>query len=367
MTQHPSDAQIEQYARHLLAPEDLLAVDDHLAGCEACRARAAGRAGIARSWSDVRGDLLPLESHLSDEQMDEYVDGALGDAARTTVDAHLEACATCAREVAELRAWARPTASARARPRSLRPWAWSAAAAAAAVLVVVLVKTVPQWRSPGDDGGTAAAGSSPAGLEALPTLERARVTAALRAGAAEPPDYLAQLQGPAEALMGASPASTFALSGPLATGVVSDRPTLRWTPLPGADRYVVSVTDEALRPVVQSPPLEATSWTPEEPLPRGRTYLWQVSARRGAETLTAPVPPAPLVRIRVVDEATARVLDEMARTHPESHLLLGLLYTQAGVRDAAERHLAAVRPADPGFDTARRTLERLRRPAPPTG
>jgi hypothetical protein len=44
----------------------------------------------------------------------------------------------------------------------------------------------------------------------------------------------------------------------------------------------------------------------------------------------------------------------------QSHLLLGILYAQAGVRDEADRHLLQVRPTDPGYEVARRTRDRLR-------
>ena len=205
------------------------------------------------------------------------------------------------------------------------------------------------WRSP-----------SIAGVETLPVAQRLQVEAALQEGAAQPPPFLADLAGRPEALMGASPASSFRLIEPLATAVVSDRPTFRWEPLAGAERYVVSVSDEALRPVAVSGPLSGTSWSPEAPLARGTTYVWQVTARRGAQAVTAPAPPAPLAKIRVVDAETARVLDQTAATHPRSPLLLGILYAQAGARREAETQLSQVAPTDPHYAVAQRTLERIR-------
>ena len=187
--------------------------------------------------------------------------------------------------------------------------------------------------------------------------------AALREGAAQPPPFLADLAGRPEALMGASPASSFRLIEPLATAVVSDRPTFRWEPLAGAERYVVSISDEALRPVAVSGPLFGASWSPEAPLARGTTYVWQVTAQRGTQAVTAPAPPAPLAKIRVLDEETARLLDQTAATHPDSHLLLGILYAQAGARSEAEGHLSNVAPTDRHIQVAQRTLARMRPPA----
>jgi len=344
--EHPSDHLIEGYANRTLAPEDLLAVDDHVAGCDACRSRAAVLAPVAAPLAELRSDLLPVESHLTDEQVGQYVGGGLTAGEKAPLQAHLGACATCAREVEELRAWARK------RPGTHR----LVYAAAAAVLFLVLVPVVVRWRSGPDPEKQ----PSVAGLEALPAQEQQRVRASLEAGVAQPPAYLSDLRGRPEALMGGPTPESFRLVEPIATVSVSDRPTFRWQPLAGAEAYTVSVSDEALRPVAESPPVTETVWTPAQPLSRGRVYVWQVTAHRRGERVTAPAPPAPLAKLRVLEADSARLLDRVAREHPDSHLLLGVLYAQAGVRAEAEGHLAQVPPADRYFEVARRTRERLR-------
>jgi anti-sigma factor RsiW len=353
--EHPSDGQIEKYARHTLAPVDLLAVDDHLAECAACRSRAEALARQARPHADLGSELLPAESHLSEEQVGEYVSGGLDARARQSVDAHLAACATCARDVAALRDWAGK--------RTRRLWP-VAAAAAAAVLLAVLIP-LGMHRQPVDSApGRRVAGV--AGLETLSPHDRQRVEAAVRAGAAEPP---ADLGGLPEALMGrspdAAPSESFRLIGPQATAVLSQRPTLRWDPLAGADSYTVVVTTDALQRVTQSPSVTEPSWTPDQPLPRGRTYLWQVTARSGAKSVTAPAPPAPIAKFRVVDAETVRLLEQTAAAQPDAHLVLGILYTQAGALAEARDQLSKVPRTDPGYDVARRTLARLGEPAAP--
>jgi hypothetical protein len=50
---------------------------------------------------------------------------------------------------------------------------------------------------------------------------------------------------------------------------------------------------------------------------------------------------------------------ELARDHPDSHALLGILYAQAGTLAEAELHLSRVPPTDPHFEVARRTRARL--------
>jgi hypothetical protein len=352
--QHPNDQQIAGYARRTLGPVDLLAVDDHLGSCEPCRGRAAALARIdPRSVEDLRDDMLPPESHLSDEQVGAYAGGALGVAERVGVDAHLAACSTCAREVGELEVWARK------RPGRLGLWF----AATAAVLFIGLGVGLVLWRS--GSFGKPARDASLAAIESLPDLDRQQVQAALEAGVAEPPAYLADLGGAAEALMGAAPAGGFRLVAPLATAVISDRPTFRWESVAGAARYTVSVADEELHPVARSSRIAETTWTPEQPLARGRTYVWQVSAERGGESVRAPAPPAPLAKFRIVDEGPARRLEAISSSHPDAHLVLGVLYAQAGMSAEAERHLAQVPPTDPHFDVARRTRGLLGHAATP--
>jgi hypothetical protein len=297
---HPTDAQIEAYAARTLPPVELLEVDDHLAQCDACRRRAAARAGLGRGLASLREAAV-----------------------------------------------AAPTA-----PR--RGWSPAAYAAAAALVAGFAFLFAIALRS----GSPAVL----AGLDALPREYQDRVRTALQARVAEPPAILAELRGRAGTLMGAGPRDAFGPIEPLATVTLSDRPTFRWQPLPGAESYTVTLADDGLRPIAQSPPLSGTDWTPADGLPRGRVYVWQVTARRGAETRTAPAPPAPLARFGVVDQETARAIEKVAREHAGSHLLLGILHAQAGVTAEALRHLEQVPAADPHYATARRTIERLAAP-----
>jgi hypothetical protein len=90
--------------------------------------------------------------------------------------------------------------------------------------------------------------------------------------------------------------------------------------------------------------------------------LWQVTARRGAHSVTAPALPAPAAKFRVVDTETARLIAQSAAAHPDAHLLLGILYTQAGALAEARDQLSRVPRTDPRFDIAQRTLARLDEP-----
>jgi putative zinc finger protein len=345
---HPTERQIEAYARRTLAPADLLALDDHLAACDECRRQAAARAGLPAGVESWRAELLPLESHLSDEDVLACATG--GPDATPPIDAHLRACGICARAVADLRAHA----------TGRRPWFRYAAAAAA---IVAVGMSAWLWRTP--PGAVRPPDPLLAGLEALPPDAQARVRAALRAGVAAPPAVLTELGTASETLMAPRPSpgttpDTFRLRAPVATITVSDQPAFRWEPLAGADDYTVLVSDERLQPVARSTAVSSPEWTAEPPLPRGRVYLWQVTARRGGQSVSAPVPPAPPARFAVMSAEEASLLEEVTRRHPGSHLLAGILYAQAGARAEAEAQLALVPRTDPGFATAERTLAQLR-------
>jgi hypothetical protein len=276
------------------------------------------------------------------------VDGTAGPKDRASIETHLRQCGVCAREAGELRAWARS--------RQELPLGWLAVAAAVALFV--LTPAVVRW--------TPMAGPRPgtrealAGLESLPESAQRGVRSALEAGFAEPPAALADLRPRPEVLMGEPAPGAFRLLEPLGTVVPTDRPTFRWQSLAGAESYTVTVYDESARRVLESPPLPEPVWTSGEPLERGRVLVWQVRARVGGRVVTAPVPPDPAARFKVLDKDEAQMLEQAARDHPTSHLLLGLLYAQAGVSALAEHHLRLVPPGDPNVEVAHRTLERLR-------
>ncbi len=345
MTRHLSDDQLSGFLGRGLAPADLLAADEHLAGCADCRRRGAVLCGAGRHLAGVRGMLL--NEHLGEDDAVRFVAGELSAVEQARVTAHLRECPPCAEEVRDLAAFARRRTN---RPRL--PYYY----AAAAVLAVGVAATLWIGRS---------AGTHPllAGLESLPPDRQEQVRAALAAGVAVPPPVLAALRGGEEALMGReNEGDVFRPLEPLSSVVISDRPTFRWEPLADARAYTVAVFDTDLRPVATSSPTSETTWTPEAALPRGRTYLWQVTAERGDERVTSPAPPAPPASFAVADAETAGVLERMATAHSGSHLLLGILHAQAGTVTEAERHLRQVPQDDPYAHVARATLERLARP-----
>lgn len=348
MSEHLSDDAVRGLLAGTLSAGELLAAGDHLEQCAACRERAATRGDAERAATALTAAVGAPPGHVSDDDLQACVDGSAPAAVRAAVEAHAAGCAVCAEQLRDLREWTAP--------RRASLWTWAAAAAAALVLAAAL-----GWLP---FRGPSRAEALP-GLDALAPAAQAQVRAALDAGVASPPPLLAALAGRREELMGASPAaSAFALVTPVATAVASDRPRFEWTALAGAESYAVTVADESLRPVASSGPLTATSWTPDVPLPRGRSYAWQVTARRGSSDVAVPAAPAPPARFAVIDADTAARLAAAERAHPTSRLLLGIASLQAGLVDDARRHLRAVPADDPGAGVAQRTLAALDAPRP---
>jgi anti-sigma factor RsiW len=337
---HLSDANLRRFADQSLPASELLAADDHLAECGECRGRLAGLGGANVRLVELETDLVGLEAHLSDEDVQTCARGDFSPGERPELERHLHRCPTCAEEVRDLRSFIakRPP---RPRPNYL-------VAAAAVLLALLGAFAAARWFSD----------PSNAALASLPADVRGRVEEALRAGVAESTEPLAQ---PTQTLMGATEQPPFRLLQPLGTATVSDRPEFRWETLAGADRYEIAVLDRERLEVAAQANVARTTWTPSEPLARGRTYAWQVTAHRSGESVTVPAPPSPVATFRVMDARDAGAIERLSREQPDSHLVLGILYALSGARVEAESHLSRVRPGDPHFETAQRTLERLRK------
>lgn len=340
MSEHPSDREIDQFVRHVLPAAAVLRVDDHLTGCEACRRRAlrAGGAGLV----ELEDDFVPAGRRSTLETRASF--------APTLVE-HAPAPVTAG----SVRT-ARPAAR----------WLLTAAAVLfAAGLGVVAARFALTGRGDASNppSSTVAARPDVAGLEALTETERRLVVDALHRGYAEPPASLAR--PPSGALMGGpSVRPAFAPLAPLHTVTIADRPVFRWQALADAREYVVTVTDGRFTPVREGTTRE-THWTPAVPLPRGATYRWQVTALRGADSLTAPAPPQPEAAFTVMDAESAQRLQKLTATHPNAHLVRGLLYLHAGARDEAEDELGRVAATDAYAPVAATTLSRLRHAAAP--
>jgi hypothetical protein len=149
----------------------------------------------------------------------------------------------------------------------------------------------------------------------------------------------------------------FALVSPIGKVIRENQPVLRWKTLKDATAYSVTIVDDKFRAVADSGKLTATSWKPSKPLPRGSTYSWQVTAIKadGSETVS-PASPAPQARFRVVEQSTIDEIGRLEKSGRRSHLALGVLYAQAGLKQEARREFEMLVKENPKSPLARKLL-----------
>ena len=356
---HITDQAIDAFASRTLSPDALVQFADHVATCDECRQRAALRRNLAAGRRALEDD-LGVTDHVTEDDVHAYVDGRLDAADRDRVAAHFRDCPMCAAEVTDLEQFA---ASRVRRTIWTRPAYMRFSAAAALIVSIVIwkfwpaadVRSVVALRDQGaavtlKDDGTLEAGAP------LSTADAEVVRHALSSGTLAVSPVVRDLGGASGTLMGTSEPVAFALMAPVATGVLDDRPTFRWAPLSDASSYTVIVKPQAGGETVSSPPLEATAWTPEQPLQRGRLYSWQVVATVNGRDVLSPAPPAPAARFEVADAATA----DRLRALPASHAVRGILYANAGLVDAAGQELSALASENPESTLVRGLLSQVR-------
>ena len=360
---HVTDAEIEQFHRRQLPGDALLPLADHLADCDDCRRRVAERGDPATASASLRETLgIGGNEHVSELEIQALVDGSLDPDRRDGISAHLDQCPACAEEVRDLQAFVAGSTQ----PAGVR-WRWTVGALAAAAVLVL--GAAFGWLSRPDsprqvasfvDGSgwvTLDSRGSLAGVGALTPSDGERVREAVQTGRLSLPSTLSELNDRGGTLMGPSDAPEFRLVAPLGTVVLDTRPMLRWTPVPGAITYLVTLQDQATGQTISSSPLARTDWVPDHPLTRGATYAWQVAGSvSGGTEIVAPRPPAPPARFRVLDSSAA----DRFQTLPASHLVRGILYANAGLVADAERELAALSAQNPNSEVADRLLKQIR-------
>jgi anti-sigma factor RsiW len=201
-----------------------------------------------------------------------------------------------------------------------------------------------------------------AGAEGLAYADEQRVVNALKSKSVFVPS-LAEVRSAGGARMGGAGERTFRLVGPAGKVIAADRPTLRWQPVEGAESYRVEVSDpnDNYREVATSPALTANEWRLDRPLERGRVYSWQVVALKGGEEVAkAPSPDAPEAKFKVLEGAKFAEIERAKRSYAGQHLVLGVLYAQAGLLDEAERELQALVAANPDSAEAKSLLRSVR-------
>lgn len=408
---HLTTDQMVQYSEGKTPPHQLLDTDDHLAVCEDCRAGVNERVAVRGAETLAAFLLVDSGPHLSYQELEEYVDGAISGAALRTADEHLHGCDTCTRQVRDLRELASAVKApgamaeepaARTSAAGWRSFRWMAIPVLAALAAIILagiwlnryratepetagaipapVTTPAPAPDATDEHGTNTSvapvkavvdlADGPGRIEVDPNgnvsgvsdpeftnlVGRALTTGQIPLSADEQ-----KLKGSVGTLMGgAVDGVPFALTSPIGTLVEADRPTFAWKPLSGAETYRVDIFDESFQRVGGSGPVKTTRWQMVSPLKRGSVYRWQVTATKDGREIVSPVRPAPDAQFQVIAAAAARTLDAARSRHGNSHLIMGIAYSQAGLLDKAEREFQILVQKNPNSPIARRLLERVR-------
>ena len=203
---------------------------------------------------------------------------------------------------------------------------------------------------------TVHAGGRVAGLDALAPAHRQLVGRMLTTAGVETPRMSWESRPGRDVLMGGADGVSFSLLGPVSQIVRDVRPTLRWTPLEGAESYVVTVRDAHGGTIAMSGPLSSAEWSVPQPLRRGVVYSWKVLALKDGQEIVSPPPTAADARFKVLEETRAEELMSAERLRPRSRLLLGALYARAGLLDEAEREFQKLSEENPRSRVARQLL-----------
>jgi len=352
---HITDEQIAQFRDRTLPPAALLELDEHVAECAACRDRLASG---ANAFSEVRTLRADVAGHLEHQEIVACSEGMASPEQR----AHLQQCSMCQAEVQDLSRFRTelhdtPRAPRKAQVVSIASWKkWTLPAAIAAA--VLLIAGGALWNARRRQPLEQAAVTAPKTVEAaLPPVEQASLDRAVAANRFDRAPILDQLIVKPGTLLGSkSEAATLDLLSPVGTTVLSDRPTMRWTPLAGATSYVVAIFDTKFEKIAESPAQTGTDWQVASALPRGQVLIWQVTAEVRGKRVRAPQPPAREARFEVVPEEVANHINAIAQQHPGDSLLRAVLYANAGALDEAEEALRAM-----DFATGQRYRESIKK------
>ncbi len=180
--------------------------------------------------------------------------------------------------------------------------------------------------------------------------------------AKQPPEHIAALLKRDVLMSGSDGENRFRLLNPVGTAVTENRPTFRWTRVPEATRYRVSVSE--LRDVsheVLTATVEKTEWTASRPLVPGRAYSWQVIPYQNSEEIPGALSSPVRALFLVLDRPTAEALQRRADESGTLLRRLAVQYANAGAFDRAEEILIGALSGHPLDLDARSLLAQVRR------
>jgi hypothetical protein len=423
--QHLTDEELAAYSRWQLPIEQLMAVDEHLAGCELCYARSRGDERLEPFATFIRDNLrdAAVLDCLSFEQIAAIAnDDNIMAEDRQYIEDHLALCKECKDLAQDFRRTRRQIDSSNSISTGQRQSLGNKAAGflksrratilvqgsvGTAIALVLLLAIIPLRKRVVDlqqqinlarqqagearqqedartknlqdqvarlkdevagsrlGGGSMAGGKSTivstivlrdggrrvilgadgnlSGLESVPAAYQELVREALTSQRLRfVPAKLPNSKQPGVRL-GPGEGESFNLFEPVGKALLSDRPTLKWEPVPGAERYIVFVRGIGSDFQIESEPTAETQWTTTTALPRGHTYSWAVEAVKEGRRLHAPAAEAPAAHFKILERSKSDELARGKRASGGSHLVMAALYAKYGLLAEAEAELQALR------------------------
>jgi hypothetical protein len=399
---HLSEPNLKKYAAGDLSPSEFLSFDDHLSGCELCREQLAAATNVAATAAGLRSEIsAPVQTqHLTYDELESYVDQTADETDREIAASHLEMCPQCTEQLQQLNKlksdvfkkrklvnrvkylWGSPEYSTIFRAVSL-----AAVIAFMALILNISIKRtdknlqaeldkvkgelrieqqtisrlnhqIAQLKKPAPPAELIASIHDSIGLIGVDhtgNLVGAENFSEQQRNLAESvfdkqnlpiPNWVKELQGSAEVLMGES-SDGYPIQLISAVGMVleSTTPEFRWNALAGARDYQVSVYDPSFKLIIASGPVSQTSWTCRTKLSRGVTYTWKLSAVRNGEEIFSPIPPAPPAKFKILEQEKLQEITNLRKE--KSHLMLAIAYSQAGMLPEARLELSELSKQNP--------------------
>lgn len=345
--EHLTAAETQAYAMRTLPADAALTISDHLVGCAECRA-------IVRQAEQFQAG-RPAAEPVTYEELAAVIDNELDPLGRAEVMAKIARSPEALAELRDLQHFKQQMAEAAPgtsrRSPAWKRWALPLAAALTAGIAFLWWSASSQPREGGfvlrDHGARLqiAPNGSVLGLGELPPELRASLKEALSQNRMHVPKLVAGLKGQPSTLAGTAAAlsETLRALAPVAVVVEEDSPVFRWDGDARATGYRVIVARAGGDEIVEAgnAPATATQWKPTKPLAAGEEYQWQVQAVRNGDVIaTAPAPPEPVARFRVLGHSEREKLERTKSGLSHSHLGSALAYAQAGVIDKADAELA---------------------------
>jgi hypothetical protein len=330
-----------------LAPDRVVDVLDHVAGCPECRAAASQHFPIEHAGRELLASVL-REDDPSDVSVEAFAEATPGTGRRDVT------VRGARRDVEASLAMPHGATVTSARDVFLRP----AIAIAASLIVVIGAAFWIRSRAPEPLPRRVAKSATRIAVKPALAPQRSEVDVIAARGVVDPPRAWLSLQIGEVTFRGDAVTSTTAVMRPYRDIVSETRPSFRWAAPTGATS-VVSIYDGP-ELVTSSGVLTSREWTADRDLMPGHSYVWQLEVRQQGERTILPPPSEPVARFVIADAQTRARLDAARNADPNDHIGLGILAALAGMQDQAERELESVAPATPQYRAARALLSSVK-------